>query len=304
MKTKVIIFGAGGAGENFLSVNTKYEVIAISDNNEELWGTEIKNISVISPSEIPRLEFDLVIITSSWVDSIQKQLLNELNIPKNKLLIPTKSVIKSSILPFEHLPTLEIAKDLMVAISNFYKKHQINVFADFGTLLGLIREGDIISWDDDIDFSINEEDFETAVELIQNNRPELPIVDNVNWKISLVSHANKNVAIQIEPEYNSDNGYRLFQMGLSKRSVVNGNSEVVSLSGMLYAPESFFKGCDIISAFGHNFITPKDPEKYLEFVYGEWRTPRKGMTLKDYNNRNQILKINTNSIKVSKKEIV
>lgn len=54
-------------------------------------------------------------------------------------------------------------------ILEFLKKHNIKVWAHFGTLIGAIRHGGFIPWDDDIDFGILREDYEKLWELFKTD---------------------------------------------------------------------------------------------------------------------------------------
>jgi len=39
-------------------------------------------------------------------------------------------------------------------LANLFNRHNIKYWADFGTLLGIVRDKNVISWDNDVDFSI------------------------------------------------------------------------------------------------------------------------------------------------------
>lgn len=81
-KQKAIIFGCGYQGRICLAMlEEKYDIIAYSDNNKNLWGTKIvgtiDGYSVVPPTEIRRLIGDngiVVICSQQYYDEIARQL--------------------------------------------------------------------------------------------------------------------------------------------------------------------------------------------------------------------------------------
>lgn len=87
---EIIIFGCGNFGyyaKNCLTQNG-YTIKAYSDNNEDLWGTYIENIPVISPQDIDLSDgkTKIVIANERYFEDIKLQLLS-LNFPEELIAI-------------------------------------------------------------------------------------------------------------------------------------------------------------------------------------------------------------------------
>lgn len=62
---KLIIFGAGPTGKRLLQeYKALFDVVAFCDNDRQKWGCLIECIPVISPSEIPTIEYDRILVAS------------------------------------------------------------------------------------------------------------------------------------------------------------------------------------------------------------------------------------------------
>lgn len=90
---KIIFFGAGTFAQNIWSdITSKSEVymdeyIAIADNNFQLCRSSFIGIPIIAPHNIDNYDFDFIVITSlNYENEIRNQLLEQLNISKEKVL--------------------------------------------------------------------------------------------------------------------------------------------------------------------------------------------------------------------------
>lgn len=85
---RVVIWGAGGTGENILSqVQEKYKVLCFVDEDSRKWGTYIKGYDICEPAKaIASMEYDFIIIASSpGLDFITDRLLS-MGIPEEKII--------------------------------------------------------------------------------------------------------------------------------------------------------------------------------------------------------------------------
>ena len=64
--------------------------------------------------------------------------------------------------------------EILLELDRICKKHDISYYIDYGTLIGAKRNGGFIPWDDDIDISMNREDFNRFQEVVEQEKsPEL-----------------------------------------------------------------------------------------------------------------------------------
>lgn len=83
---KIIIFGTGQMyRENRDCISYNDEIIGFLDNNQKLWGTKIDGKIVYNPGEILNIEFDKIILMSTYALDMKKQLL-EIGCQKDKIM--------------------------------------------------------------------------------------------------------------------------------------------------------------------------------------------------------------------------
>lgn len=62
--------------------------------------------------------------------------------------------------------------EVLAVVDRICKKHNIQYFAEWGTLLGCIRHGGFIPWDDDMDIAMKRMDYEKFQKIVEDELPE------------------------------------------------------------------------------------------------------------------------------------
>ena len=63
-------------------------------------------------------------------------------------------------------------------IANIFEKHNIPHMITFGTLLGAVRHGGFIPWDDDFDFFLFDDTYDFAIEILRKELPDNMFVED------------------------------------------------------------------------------------------------------------------------------
>ncbi|MDO6568444.1 LicD family protein [Alteromonas sp. 1_MG-2023] len=296
---KVILFGAGKGGENFISQHPEMNIVAIADNDESKHGKTVLDIPVISPAEVKNENVESIIITSQWVDQVHLQLTKDLGLDESLITIPNKQAVKAE-LPFQDKPTKVFAQNLLTFINQYCREKGAQVCLDSGTLLGAMRDGDLISWDDDIDLAIDPTSFNSLINTLPELVEQLSDKFEVEWKVVVITVNGKQSCINVEFLNRECTAFIPFDLSIQLRESINGSSELVSSGGLFFAPARHFDNLDTIHFLNENFFVPHDPSSFLTFMYGDWQTPKRTTQITEYENRRASLPSPKGGIKVEK----
>lgn len=284
MKRKTVLFGAGASAKAYITNCTESrEFVAIIDNDPNKYGLLVEGIGVCSPTELTHLHYDEIVITTQWAAEVEKQLLNELGISPEKVTTPPKNHLKHLTPPFYDTSTRAFGRKIICELSNIAILSNVPLVLDFGTLLGITRDGDIIEWDDDIDMSIPDGFFEQVLKVVE--RFVAQDDSSVCWQIEKTRDKNGRGMGLVMVFTDPNNTLRNFKTTFSVREFNDKKSVHLPSLGMWFAPEHHFRQTDTIVWHGSKVQVPFDAPEYLRFVYGDdWHIPKRNISFSDYAN--------------------
>ena len=284
MKIPTLLFGAGPGACQYMENNAlEREFIGFVDNDTAKHGQKYAELPVFAPHQLEELDFQHIVITTQWALEVQQQLINELGIAEHRVILPNKNQLKKAT-PFLHEPTRDLARRIIKSLGRCADEFDLPLIVDFGTLLGLVRDDDVIPWDDDIDFSVPVEFAAQTEKMLLAFK--LQNSDGINWQVEkVVNNENEMVGLLLkfnEPELVS------FTTSICFRQNRDGQSLHLPSLGMWFAPQAHFEQYDVIQWQECKLKAPFDHQAYLTFQYGDWKTPKKDMQLSDYANLNRV----------------
>ena len=172
------------------------------------------------------------------------------------------------------------------------RKHNVKCFVDFGSLLGLYRDGNTIKNDNDTDVGIFGET--VTREFLEDVEKEFGLVRPT--KISYI--ANKMFSDSDDPDYHEIPyiGMEYVDSKGKAYSVKSTSGKSVGIAGDFFfyypytdakritrwpgwevqlTPEKHFKRLGTVKVDGYDFPIPSSTDEYLAYIYGDdWETPK------------------------------
>jgi phosphoenolpyruvate mutase len=274
MKTKklrTVIFGAGSYGANTIeNYREEQEILFCTDNDLTKVGQTVSGVIVRSPQLLQSTQFDKVLISSMWSREIQDQLVHELKIDPSKIEIVPIDAVRST---FDQ-PALAGKFAQLVRI---LEDEGIRYWLDHSSLLGLVRDADLMA--SDIDLAVLDEDVPL-------------IMQSAALQAAFGTHEVFTYTASEQSTYWREGDVKMIKLcgtlDLHVKHRIDGKLLWLVGPFLLAASEHFYDSVELHEWQGLSLRLPKNPENYLEVLYGEWRQPVSSWTYADYNNIVQV----------------
>lgn len=173
--------------------------------------------------------------------------------------------------PFDHGEGLILLKQVATMLDNAGVVYHL----EGGTLLGLVRDGHLLEWDDDMDISIPSEYFKKAKFALYPLILKGWRIDNRRWKLFKQYGFRGTRIIKIR-----DRSRGIFKTGRVYLDVIlkfrlDESVYWQAKKRLMKVNSRYYEGFDEIKIDGFTFKVPVDYKDYLTEKYGDWSKPVK-----------------------------
>jgi len=173
---------------------------------------------------------------------------------------------------------LIIVKKNFSTLVNILQKLEIDFMIDNGLLLGIVRDGDIIKWDWDIEFSFYDN------VLINNMEKIIKETDKRGFSIHKVDKKLDKLELYKELPYEVFSfTFKGWKHNKKKNCFERKEFRI---------PDKYFLNLEKINYLNLKFNCPGPIVEYLDFLYGDWKTPKRSGNLQEYLTKNYYKKQN------------
>ena len=186
---------------------------------------------------------------------------------KNLEIFDYKSRLRSS-------EELSIRKKEFLKICEILDEQKIKYFLHTGILLGAIRNNNLIPWDWDVEVSVFSVDLKPRLFELQSK------LQNSGFNIIKIDKDFNSIKIDFYGKYPSDTTfYTIYGWYHNKKKKIFGRKKYK-------IPEHFILNMKKIKFFERFHFAPYPPEKYLEYMYGNWKKPLQTSNKSLYTSKN------------------
>jgi len=170
-----------------------------------------------------------------------------------------------------------LARGMLRDVVEILESENIPYTLEGGTLLGIIREGRLLPWDNDLDLTIT--------------RPYCPRLLSIRWKFWLRGYRTRIRKSKKDTWYSKKGSPRILKIQTTKFIFLKGVSLmdifIKDLVGERYywtvsektvlksVPRPFYEKLTKLIFEGKFYNIPEDYDTYLKLRYGEWQIPKR-----------------------------
>ena len=287
---KIIIFGTGEFGNNIYKMyKDNHDVIYFADNDKKKHNKFVDGIEIVSAQNLKNLNYDEIVIASTYADEIYQQLTNDLDIQPLKI---RKLYVNESNIQFYSDIKRERTEEFMFFMCALLQENDIPYYIDHGTLLGIVRDNHLIPWDKDVDLSLLSTDEDKIYELLDRSLKEYTHPDCIenNWRYKIardklnIDGKMMDIIIEIQIYNDSPHMSDSVALDLMFRYHINGKIHWKVAQKHLIVDYDVCFPLSTINFKNHKINAPHDTYKYLNILFGDWKTPVKEWSYEKYTN--------------------
>jgi len=206
---------------------------------------------------------------SGWISSIDDSAIIEddmlRNIARKDIIDPSPTVK----IQLEHGNYHKRMKEMLLYTIDTLTEHNIKYWLEAGTLLGILRDGDLIPWDYDADLGIMAED---AVKVLRLRSKFLPHYLAKKRPINNPWLPGDTRVVKIKTPWEKIRQIN-FHVDLFCVYKVGDDYRWVDSNALKKVNAKYYDSLDSISWEGRTISIPSHAEEYLQLRYGDWKTP-------------------------------
>lgn len=159
---------------------------------------------------------------------------------------------------------LHLQNEGLLLLRKVLEEFDCTWFLSGGTLLGAIREGDFIKWDWDVEVSLLTE------EILDREGRLLNLLLKNGFEIIKVDRTYENYKVVTE-QFGA-----VYEL-LARRKLKGTRARTYTV-----VPAKYFESTGEVELRGVSYPCPNPPEEYLEYLYGDWKTPKRTADKEEY----------------------
>lgn len=277
---RILIFGTGGGAGHYLKyLNSDYNLLGFLDNDVQKHGSLFFDKPVYAPEAVLTIPYDEIHVASQWVLDIKKQLMQHYLIPEERIFAVSRANLMSCSV-FDNGAAQKLAKEFIHEICLFAKTLNIPIYLSEGSLLGIMRDKELIRWDYDIDFVLEDKYLAPFIEQLPHFFSASPVNQYFTFNIE---RRSKDLAVWLQPKeaLNAE-----FVEPIQVCFTIAYMQEEYAMTELdrYYIPKHFFSPLKWVELHPGQASTFSNPDEYLTLLYGDWHKVRKNFQYSEYGN--------------------